>query len=71
MSFISLAKKILISCLKMVSTASASHISRILSVVDILVVLYGNIMNYDVSDPNLDNCDRFKWNNYLRRGKYL
>jgi transketolase len=59
MSSISLAKKIRISCLKMLSTNSASHIGPIFSVVDILVVLFGKIMNYDVSDSNLDTRDRF------------
>ena len=43
----------------MVHKAKASHIGSALSIVDILAVLYGEVMNYDPLKPNKDNRDRF------------
>jgi transketolase len=54
-----LAKEIRISALKMVSKAKASHIGSALSIVDILAVLYEEVMKYKPSDPNFVNRDRF------------
>ena len=56
---IKLAREIRISSLKMVHKAKASHIGSALSIVDILAVLYGEVMNYDPLKPNKDNRDRF------------
>lgn len=44
---------------KMVSTGGSSHIGSILSIADILAVLYGSVMKYKSTDPNWSNRDRF------------
>jgi transketolase len=54
-----LAKETRISALRMVSKAKASHIGSALSIVDILAVLYGEVMNYDSSEPDKYSRDRF------------
>ena len=54
-----LAKKVRISALRMVHQAKASHIGSALSIADILAVLYGNVMNFDSSNQNLNTRDRF------------
>ena len=54
-----LAKKIRISALKMVHRAKASHIGSALSITDILAVLYGEVMNFNVANQNLNSRDRF------------
>lgn len=53
------AKKIRINAVKMVSRGGSSHIGAILSCVDILAVLYSNIMIYNSEDPLWKNRDRF------------
>ena len=55
----SLAKKIRISCLKMVHNANASHIGSALSICDISAVLYGTILNIDPVLPRKESRDRF------------
>ena len=54
-----LAKNIRIDTIKMVNQGNSSHIGSVLSIVDILAVLYGEIMNYDVKNPTLQLRDRF------------
>ena len=54
-----LAKKIRISALNMVHRAKASHIGSALSITDILAVLYGEVMNFNSANPNLNSRDRF------------
>lgn len=54
-----LAQAVRVSSLKMVSNANASHIGSALSIVDILAVLYGKIMNYDAHNENFSERDRF------------
>jgi transketolase len=54
-----LAKLVRKDCLKMVYNANASHIGSALSIVDILAVLYVNILKYDCQNPELANRDRF------------
>ena len=54
-----IAKKIRISALKMVHRAKASHIGSALSITDILAVLYGEVMNFNAANPNLNSRDRF------------
>ena len=54
-----LAKLVRADCLKMVYKANASHIGSALSIVDILAVLYSNILKYDCLDPELAIRDRF------------
>ncbi len=59
MNTINLAQAVRISSLKMVSSAKASHIGSALSIVDILSVLYGKILNYDKENENFSERDRF------------
>ena len=54
-----LAKKIRIHALNMTSRGGSSHIGSILSIVDILSVLYGKILKFDSSNPKWEKRDRF------------
>ena len=54
-----LANNIRISALKMVHKAKASHIGSALSIADILAVLYGEIMHFDINDQYCESRDRF------------
>ena len=54
-----LAKKIRRNALNMVHRARASHIASALSIVDILAVLYGRVMNISPVLVNSDERDRF------------
>lgn len=54
-----MAKNIRQSALRMVHKAKASHIASALSIVDILAVLYGQIMHFDPTDPCSATRDRF------------
>ncbi|HEB87367.1 MAG TPA: transketolase [Gammaproteobacteria bacterium] len=53
-----LARKIRIHSVKMVNWGGSSHIGSVLSMADILAVLYGNILNFDPSNPELPDRDR-------------
>ena len=54
-----LAKIIRIDTIKMVNKGGSSHIGSVLSIVDILAVLYGKVMKYDIENPKLEIRDRF------------
>lgn len=54
-----LATRIRKSSLKMVHKAKASHIASALSITDILAVLYGEIMHYDITNQDCTLRDRF------------
>ena len=54
-----LAKRIRLDALEMVQHAHASHIAGILSVSDIIAVLYADILHFDTSNPKDENRDRF------------
>lgn len=54
-----LARRIRIHALKMTSRGGSSHIGSILSIADILAVLYGGFLNYDVNQPRNPKRDRF------------
>lgn len=54
-----LARNIRINALRMVHRARASHIASALSIVDILAVLYGRVMNIGPSLINSEARDRF------------
>lgn len=43
----------------MVHRAKASHIASALSIIDILTVLYGQVMQFDPQQPDSDSRDRF------------
>jgi len=54
-----LARRIRIHAVKMVNKGGSPHIGSVLSMVDILAVLYGNIMNYKAKEPKWNDRDRF------------
>ncbi|OQW46783.1 MAG: transketolase [Proteobacteria bacterium SG_bin7] len=54
-----LAKKIRIHALQMTSRGGSSHIAAILSMADILAVLYGRILEYNTKSLKWNNRDRF------------
>ena len=54
----SLSKEIRKLSLEMVHNSNASHIGSALSMVDILAVLYNNILNYDLNNLNWEERDK-------------
>jgi len=54
-----LAWKIRCHALKMTSRGGSSHIASILSMADIMAVLYGSILNVDPKNPKWEKRDRF------------
>lgn len=58
-STLAMAREIRKNALKMVHRAKASHIGSALSIVDILAVLYGNVMRHDPFNPMSQTRDRF------------
>ena len=54
-----LAKRIRIDAVRMISKAQASHIGSVLSIADIVAVLYADIMNIDPKQPEKPDRDRF------------
>ena len=59
MDSIKLAKKIRLHAVRMVHKGGSSHIGSVLSITDILAVLYGSIMDYQPENPKWDGRDRF------------
>jgi transketolase len=56
---VSLAKKVRIHALRMTSKGGSSHIGSILSIVDILAVLYTKVLRIDPEKPEWIDRDRF------------
>ncbi len=56
---VELAKKIRLHALEMTSLGKSSHIGSILSMVDIVAVLYGSVLNIRQADPKWRERDRF------------
>jgi transketolase len=54
-----LARNIRIDALKMTSAAGSSHIGAVLSMADILAVLYGTILRVDPANAGWEHRDRF------------
>ena len=54
-----LAKKIRLHALEMTHLGGSSHIGSILSIADILAVLYEDILFFSPKNPELENRDRF------------
>ncbi len=54
-----LAKQLRLHALEMTHLGNSSHIGSILSICDILSVLYENILKIDPKNPQLDTRDRF------------
>lgn len=55
----SLARKIRLSAVKMTSLGGSSHVGSVLSIADILAVLYGSELNVRPDDPSYPSRDRF------------
>lgn len=54
-----LAKRVRTDVLLMTSNGPAEHIGSILSIADIMAVLYAKVMNHDPQNPENPNRDRF------------
>tara|TARA_B100000900_G_scaffold415875_1_gene447646 strand:- start:4497 stop:5324 length:828 start_codon:yes stop_codon:yes gene_type:complete len=54
-----LANELRISCLDMTNKAKSSHIGSAFSIAEIVAVLYGLILKYDIKNPDCLNRDRF------------
>ena len=54
-----LAKKIRLNAVRMTHLGKSSHIGSVLSMADILAVLYGEILNKDPNNPKMPSRDRF------------
>lgn len=54
-----LARRIRLHAVKMTSRGGSSHIGAILSMADIVAVLYGKVLNVDPADPFKPDRDRF------------
>jgi len=54
-----LARRIRLDAVRMTSTGKSSHVGSVLSIADILAVLYGHILNVDPKNPNWPDRDRF------------
>ena len=54
-----LARRVRRSVLEMVNRAGSSHVGSALSIVDILVVLYRDVLRFDPSAPSRPDRDRF------------
>ncbi len=54
-----LARRIRLHAVKMTSRGGSSHIGAVLSMADIVAVLYGDILNVDPEAPRKTDRDRF------------
>ena len=54
-----LARNIRVKALTMTSNGGSSHIGSILSIADILAVLYGKFLKFNPDFPKMENRDRF------------
>ena len=54
-----LARRIRLHAVRMVNRNEGSHIGSVLSVADIIAVLYGAVMQYDPTNPQWKDRDRF------------
>ena len=54
-----LANNIRLHAINMTSSGGSSHVGSILSIADILAVLYGSILNYKSNSPGWEGRDRF------------
>ena len=59
MSSEELAYKIRMHALRMTSSGKSSHVGAVLSIADILAVLYNDILRIDPTNPKWDERDRF------------
>jgi transketolase len=54
-----LAKRIRLHAVRMTSSGKSSHVGSVLSMVDIVAVLYGEVLHLDPANPALPDRDRF------------
>lgn len=54
-----IAKRIRIDCVKMTNRAHSGHVGSMLSMADIIAVLYDGILRVDPKDPKMEDRDRF------------
>ena len=54
-----LSRRIRVDAIKMVNRGGSSHIGSVLSIADILAVLYGEVLQFDTKNPKWDKRDRF------------
>ena len=54
-----LAYKIRVHCVEMTNRAKSSHVGAMLSIADIVAVLFSKILKIDPSNPRWENRDRF------------
>jgi len=54
-----LAKKIRLNAVRMTHLGKSSHIGSVLSMADIIAVLYGEVLNKDPNEPKMESRDRF------------
>jgi transketolase len=54
-----LARRIRVNAVKMANRGGSSHVGSVLSMADLLAVLYGHVMNVDPNDPKAPERDRF------------
>jgi len=56
---VELARRIRVHAVKMTSRGGSSHVGAVLSMADILAVLYGGVLQVDAQDPRWPDRDRF------------
>ena len=54
-----LAKRLRLHAIRMTSSGRSSHVGSVLSMADLLAVLYGAVLRVDPADPAWENRDRF------------
>ena len=54
-----MANRCRINIIKMIHAAKAGHPGGSLSAIDLITGLYGTSLNFDVSNPNWEDRDRF------------
>lgn len=59
MNSVNLAKKMRSNAVKMIGAAEASHVASVLSVTDIVAVLYADVLRFESKDLKQDKHDRF------------
>jgi transketolase len=54
-----LARRVRVHAVRMTASGKSSHVGSVLSIADILAVLYGAVLNVDPANPRLESRDRF------------
>lgn len=54
-----IAKQIRIDCVKMTNKAHSGHVGSMLSMAELLAVLYDEVLNVDPKNPKMEDRDRF------------